>query len=375
MRKSDKVDFPKPFIRSKAMLTNHLYHNLHRRIRQLRPQERITRIRNLAWLMSGIFLSRSVHLSRIASKIPGTAVLNSIIQRVQRFLNNPAVRVRDWYEPVAQELLRSQAKSSGAIRLIVDGSKIGFGHQLLMVGIAYRRRALPLAWTWVRCKRGHSAAGKQLALLNYVHALIPPGCPVSLCGDSEFGASQVLQMLEAWRWDYVLRQKGSHLVQLDGQAWQRFGDLIEKAGQSLWLGSALLTQKHAYRVNLLAHWKRGEKEPWLLATNLPSLKAALSLYRRRMWIEEMFGDFKKHGFDLESTHLRHFLRLSRLTLAVSLLYVWLVSIGSQTIKNGKRYLVDRRERRDLSIFRIGFNIINRYLTNGLTFSIPLVPYF
>jgi hypothetical protein len=325
--------------------------------------------------MSGIFLSRSVHLSRIASKIPGTAVLNSTIQRVRRFLNNPAIRVRDWYEPVAKDLLQTQAKSSGAIRLILDGSKIGFGHQLLMVGIAYRRRTLPLAWTWVRCRRGHSSAGKQLALLDYVHALIPPGYRVSLCGDSEFGSSQVLQTLDNWRWDYVLRQKGSHLVQLDGQAWLRFGDLIEKAGQSLWLGPALLTQKHAYRVNLLAHWKPGEKEPWLLATNLPSLKAALSLYRRRMWIEEMFGDFKKHGFDLESTHLRHFLRLSRLTLAVSLLYVWLVSVGSQTIKNGKRHLVDRRGRKDLSVFRIGFNAINRYLTNGLSFSIPLVPYF
>ena len=133
------------------MSINHLYHNLFQRIRQLRPQERITRIRNMAWLMNGIFLSRSVHLSRIASKIPGTAVLNSSSLRVRRFLDNPAVRVRDWYEPVARDLLQSQAKSSGTIRLILDGSKIGFGHQLLMVGIAYRRRVLPLAWTWVRC--------------------------------------------------------------------------------------------------------------------------------------------------------------------------------------------------------------------------------
>ena len=36
------------------------------------------------------------------------------------------------------------------IRLIVDGSKVGFGHQLLLLAIAYRRRAIPLAWTWVK---------------------------------------------------------------------------------------------------------------------------------------------------------------------------------------------------------------------------------
>ena len=181
--------------------------------------------------MSGIFLSRSVHLSRIASKIPGTAVLNSI-QRVRRFLDNPAVRVRDWYEPVAKDLLQTQASSSGAIRLILDGSKIGFGHQLLIVGIAYRRRALPLAWTWVRCSRGHSSAGKQLALLNYVQALIPPGYRVSICGDSEFGASQVLQTLDNWRWDYVLR----HTCRGTAVPWkgQPFGPIGRPSLAALW---------------------------------------------------------------------------------------------------------------------------------------------
>ena len=88
----------------------------------------------------------------------------------------------------------------------------------------------------------------------------------------------------------------------------------------------------------------------------------------------MFGDFKKHGFDLESTRLRHFMRLSRLTLAVALLYYWLVVFASQTIKNGRRHLVDRRDRRDLSIFRIGFDMLERCLVNNLPFSIRHLPY-
>ena len=122
------------------MSINQLYSSLFKRIRQLRPQERITRVRNLAWLMTGIFDSRSVHLSQIASKIPGTAVLNSIVQRLRRFLNNPAVRVRDWYEPIARNLLNCQAKSSGTVRLILDGTKIGFGHPLLMVARVYPQK-------------------------------------------------------------------------------------------------------------------------------------------------------------------------------------------------------------------------------------------
>jgi hypothetical protein len=84
-----------------------------------------------------------------------------------------------------------------------------------------------------------------------------------------------------------------------------------------------------------------------LATDLPDRATTLSTYARRMWVEEMFGDLKGHGFDLESTHLHTTARLSRLTLAVALLYTWLVDIGGKIIKNGLRTWVDRAERRDL----------------------------
>jgi hypothetical protein len=93
-----------------------------------------------------------------------------------------------------------------------------------------------------------------------------------------------------------------------------------------------------------------------------------------MWIEEMFGDLKKHGFDLERTMLRHFLRLSRLTLAVAILYVWLISLETQTIRAGLRHWVDRTDRRDLSIFQIGLRFLERYLINQLPFRTSLCSY-
>jgi hypothetical protein len=357
------------------MSINHLYHTWLHRVEQLRPGERVTRQRNLAWLLVGIYRSKSVHLSKIALKIPGDANTLSITRRLSRFLDNPAIRVREWYEPIARNMLHAMVDTVGEIRLIADGTKVGFGHQLLIVAVAFRRRAIPIAWTWVKGSRGHSSAAKQLALLAYVRRLIPDKTPVLLVGDSEFGAVEVIRQLEAWGWRYVLRQKANHKVNLGQRDWQRFGDLIETPGQSDWWGRGLLTLNHAHPTNLLAHWKRGEKEPWLLATDLPSRREALSAYRRRMWIEEMFGDMKGNGFDLESTHLRHFLRLSRLTLAIALLYVWLISTGSRAIKDGQRHLVDRAERRDLSVFQIGLRLVERSLTNALPISIRLKPVF
>jgi hypothetical protein len=356
------------------MSINHPYHTWFNQIRQLRPNERITRVRNLAQLLTGIFQSKSVHLSKVATKVVSNATLLSVTRRLSRFLDNPAVHVREWYEPIARALLQSVTETVGEIRLLADGTKVGFGHQLLIIAVAFRRRALPIAWTWVKATKGHSSATKQLALLGYVHRLIPAGIPVLLAGDSEFGAIPVLQQLDTWGWFYVLRQKANNQVKTsEREDWQDFGRLIQQPGQSVWYDEAQLTLKYAYPTNLLAHWQVGEAEPWLLATNLPHRRITLQVYGRRMWIEEMFGDLKGHGFDLESTHLQHVSRLSRLTLAVVLLYVWLVSIGATVIKKGERFLVDRAERRDLSIFQIGLRWIERRLTNARSIIIRLCP--
>jgi len=339
-----------------------LYHTWLERLGQLHTGERITVLRNFAWLLVGLYASGSVHLSKVADELPSSAKLPSVTRRLTRLLANPAVRVRTWYEPLARRLLAEQGKSTGEIRLIVDGSKIGFHHQLLIVSLAFRRRALPIAWTWIPHERGHSSVSAQVALMAYVHKLLPQDVPVLLVGDTEFGHVPLLRQLEIWGWHYVLRQKSDYLVQLPQRpAPLPFGFFARQAGQSEWLGKGWLTNQHRFPVHLLVHWQMGEKQPWLLATNLPDKRRALAAYRRRMWVEEMFGDFKKHGFDLEATHLCHFSRLSRLTLAVALLYVWLIHVGATTIKQGLRHCVDRHDRRDLSLFRIGRSYIKRCL--------------
>jgi hypothetical protein len=351
------------------MPTNELYHTWNQRIRELRPNQRITQKRNFVWLLIGIYQSRSVTLSRIAEKVPGAAKLVSTTRRLRRLLSNPAIWVWEWYAPIARQWLAAQFRHLGEVRLIVDGTKVGFRHQLLIVSLAYRKRAIPIAWTWVKHVRGHSSSWKQLALLAYVRTLVPKGAAIILVGDSEFGSVTVLRQLNAWRWFFVLRQKASTHVWLEERpGWYDFGSWVSKAGQSVWLGMGWLTEKEIYLVNLLIHWKVGEKKLWCLATNLPDRQSTLRAYGRRMWLDEMFGDLKKHGINLESTMLRHFSRLSRLTLAVVVLYVWLVSVGTRTIHSGLRHLVDRAERRDLCIFQISLRFIDRCLVNQCPFS-------
>jgi hypothetical protein len=359
------------------MLSNsELYHIWRERLTQLAPDAGAcrTRLVNMMLLVVGLYKAESVHLSKVARKLPVRAKKLSLDKRLRRFLSNPRVRVRDWYRPVAVALLKA-ASSAGQIHLIIDSSKVGFGHQLLMVGIAYRRRALPLAWTWVRHRSGHSTAYKQVALLAYVHSLIPEGICVSLVGDSEFGSVDMLRQLDTWNWDYALRQRGMKRFLPYGMlTFYRLDRQKLKPGDKWWLGRVQLTYRF-YITNLVLYRARGEPEPWYLATNLPSARGAILLYRRRMWLEEMFGDMKGHGFDLEATYLRHFLRLSRLTLAVCLLYLWLVATGERVMSDNLANEIDRTDRRDLSIFRIGWDFIERRLALDDPIPITFTPNF
>lgn len=105
----------------------------------------------------------------------------------------------------------------------------------------------------------------------------------------------------------------------------------------------------------MVYWKRSEKESWYLATNCLSGLQAIRLYQRRDWIEEMFGDMKGHGSDFELSRLRTPERLSQLTLAVYILYIWLVTTGEYVLQHGLNSEVDRKARQDLSIFRLGWD--------------------
>ena len=356
------------------MSASQLYDTWFRRIRKLLTNERITRVRNLTWLLVGLQLGQRIQLSAIMSKLPFVAKLPSRVQRLSRFLQSEAFQVRAWYRPIAEKLL-AEAADHGAVRLLVDGTKVGAKHQLLMVALAYRHRALPIAWCWVNGARGHCSAQQQCHLLTDVHALLPSTAHVELAGDCEFGAVAVLQQLQTWHWHYVLRQKGNTQVCVaTSRTWCSFKDLVTAKGQPFWYLHGLLTQ-HLFHTALLAYWAPGENRPWLLATNLSHPTATLHLYRHRMWIEEMFGDWKRHGVDIETTHLCHEACLSRITFAVALWYLWLVTRGVQAIKAGQRHLVDRRSRRDLSVFRIGLYLINRCCARSNPFTIHLIPYF
>lgn len=350
-----------------------IYHTILGQFSKWLGDERITRLRNLALLVAGLYEAREVHLSRIIEEwhVPGREP--SLVNRLRRFLSNCRVSVRDYYRPVAESLISSFRGLP--IRLIIDTTKIGPSARLLTVSIAYRKRALPLAWSVHRGKKGWLGVEKQIALLKYVAELIPEGSEVWLVGDTEFQHVPVISWLEDAGWHYVLRQQGKILVWWPGGEQVKLKDLGLKEGETMYLGSVYLTQEHHHGpVSMVLHWEEGEDEPWYLATDVKASRATIKTYKLRMWTEELYGDVKGNGFNLEETHMRDPDRLSRLVLGVSIVYAWLLSLGSWLVKNGQRHLVDKKSRRDKSYFRIGWSWLKRRLSQGQSLKLRFALY-
>ena len=338
----------------------HTYHKTLQQLRQWLPQERITRLRNMALLMLGMQLSAAIHLPLIVRKWPLPGKLPSLTNRLRRFLDNEHVSVRDWYHPLAQHL--AQAFTGKEVRLVIDCTKVGFNYRLMTIGIAYRKRTLPLVWSVHKGRKGHVSVKGQLKLFRYVALLLPGDSQVWVMGDAGFETVHLLRWLRRQGWSFVIRQSGRTLVHWPGQDWVKLNQLTIGEGQTRTIGWVRLTRK--YDVGwffLVIHWDKGEDEPWFLVSNQADTRLVIRRYRIRMWIEEMYGDMKGHGFDLEATHLADADRISRLVLAVCLTFVWFITRGSWVVKRGWRHLLDHKSRRDKSYFRLGWDWMERCL--------------
>lgn len=350
-----------------------LYHTVFEQICQWLPEERITRLRNLALFLTGLYLGRTVHLPKIVRKWPVLGKIPSLENRLRRFVSNQRVSERVYYRPVAEQLL--QAFAGQPIRLIIDCSKVGFQHRVMTVSIAYRKRALPLAWSVHEGHNGLIKASEQIALLRYVAGLLPRQCTVVLIGDAGFHSVELMRWLGRNHWQFVIRHPGYRFVRPADGHWIKPGDIPLSPGQTHTVGWVRVTQTHDYGwLWLVLHWQRGEDEPWFLLSNQPDTRWIIRAYKIRMWTEEMYGDMKGHGFDLQATHLRHTDRISRLFLAVCLVFVWLITLGAWVVKRGYRHLVDRKDRRDKSYFRIGWDWLERLLRLGQPLRLQFKPY-
>jgi hypothetical protein len=349
-----------------------IYRTIMEIIRQLLDDIRVTRQRNLGWMVTGLVMAEHVHLAEIAAHKPGTAKLGSVVKTFRRFLSNDAVDVHGWYAPIARKIL--QAAAGGRIRLLIDTLELSGRRQVLMLALAYRSRAMPIFWHVTR-RKGVSDSEAQIALLEEIVPWIPTDAEVVLMGDGEFHSTHLMGWLQQHGWHFRLRLHADTHLQLSSGTWVQCRDLNLEPGERRYFQQVMVTQSRCYGpIHLAAVWPEDEEDRWYIATDQPASYATLRDYSLRMWIEEFFGDIQGSRFSLHLTRIYVPERLSRLLLIVCLAYTWLLHTGAWVIKRGFRHLIDRSDRRDRSLFQLGVHWLQRCLTNSKSLHIGFKPY-
>ncbi len=126
-----------------------------------------------------------------------------------------------------------------------------------------------------------------------------------------------------------------------------------------------MTAEQDAHVSILALWEAKYEQPISLVTNMADLKAALVLYRKRAHVDTFFSDQKSRGFNIHKSHLSDPVRLVRLLIASCLAYVWLVYLGVCALQDDWLKRLHRRDRCDLSLFRLGVRLLARCLKDDI----------
>ena len=245
-----------------------------------------------------------------------------------------------------------------------------------MASALYQKRALPLAWTVREGKKGHFSGADHHALLRRVRELVPAAVEVIFLGDGEFDSVEVQRGLEGCGFRYVCRTSTSTLVEERGGG-EAFpvGELRPLAGERYVSARGASVTRERYGPVHVVLWHEARYEEAVpLVTNLELAEEAIHWWRRRFQIETLFSDQKSRGFHIHKSHISAPARLSRLLIAAALAYLWMIYLGTESIRSGWQRQFHRRSRVDLGLFQLGLRLLEYLLNQGekllVAFSLP-----
>lgn len=317
---------------------------------------------NVALFSYGVIRAESSQQGAIARAVSCGEQVESSARRFRRWLANEGVAMSAFFECWSRWVVERLGMDE--VTLLVDETKLADCIGVMMVGVAWEGRCLPLAWRTYRAnsEADYPAEGQVAmigSLLKQVKAGIGDARRVLVLADRGIGCSPALcRVVEALQWQYLFRVTCQTKVVTDerdytiaqqvrpGEVWMQSGRVFKQRGQ---------VPAHAR-----ALWGIGYDEPWALVTNDERLTG--HEYARRNWQEQSFRDLKSGGWHWGDSRLRSPQHVANLLVLLAIAYTWMVALGSQAVASGIAQPLVRRPngtyRRLWSLFREGL----RYFT-------------
>lgn len=311
---------------------------------------------NVRVFSRAVVRSQSSQLRKIAGSAGGKG--ESQRRRLQRFVSQPQPLdsfFKGWTSSVVKTMKQRQ------IVLVVDETKLKAEWGVMVVGVVYESRCIPLAWRMYRANQSVAYPSEgQVAmivnLLSQIQAGLPKNIQVRVLADRGIGTSpNLMRGIMALGWTFLFRvTRQSKIVLPDGQA-VTFYDQVTQPGQTYQASGLVFKKRGRIPGHVRVLWGQAAQQRWSLVTNDPHLSGWE--YAQRMWIEEAFRDLKSHGWHVEQAALTDPDRMERLWILLVVAYGWMLLLGAALATLGLTTPLQRRADgsrvRRCSLFREG----------------------
>jgi Transposase DDE domain len=311
---------------------------------------------NVRVFSRAVVRSQSSQIRKIAGVAGGQA--DSQRRRLQRFVHQ-SQPLQPFFAGWTHSVVKALKQRS--IVLVVDETKLKATFGVMVVGVVYEGRCIPLAW---RVYRANSAgdypregqARMIMRLLKSVKAGLPEGMRVRVLADRGIGTSPLLMRgIMAMGWTFLFRvTKQSKIILPNGEA-VTFYEQVTQAGQTYQASGLVFKKRGHIPAHVRVLWGEAAQDRWALVTNDPTLCGWE--YAQRMWIEEAFRDLKSHGWQVERAALTDPECMARLWIILVVTYAWMLLLGAAVEAHGLAASLKRRSDgskvRRWSLFREG----------------------
>jgi hypothetical protein len=317
----------------------------------------------LAWMMMGLICAKTVSLGAWVPFVVSRArYAQSTVRRFSRWLNNHRIKPQPLYGPLIEQALSGWVGKRAYIAL--DTSMLWNTYGMIRLSLIYRGRAVPLTWKVI--EHGSAAVSFEAYqdLLEEAKRRIPFACKVVFLADRGFADTQLMAHLTKMGWHFRIRIKSNFWIHPSHLSSFQVSDIDLAPGHIRCWQEVQITDHHVGPVHLAIARPLGSDEYWYVISDEPADIKTLEEYGLRFDIEENFLDDKSNGFQLEDSLIRSAEALERLCLVLAITTLYLVSLGTSVVKQGKRRLVDPHWFRGASYLKIGWTWVTYALTQG-----------
>jgi GAF domain-containing protein len=296
-------------------------------------------------LVTGLLLARHTALPRLAAqlrRVTYSAQADSIERRLRRILAESSWDTATIFEAVVRVSL--QGLPAERCVLVLDDTQQSDRCILSTLAVAYRGRALPLAWCRWSGKL-YGAYWQQIdQLFERAQRVLPAHVAPVVLADRGLASPMLVQLIQKRGWDYLLRVQGATTLRTARRAPRvHLGELVTVPGAASVVTDGWVFVKHCVWAHVAAVWRPGHQEPWLLVSNLDLGVELATLYAQRMHIEALFRDAKSGAFEWELSRVLQPERAERLLLGIMLALWCAVLLGEAAIRAGEIPAYGRRD--------------------------------